>query len=238
MEKLVGILLMGGSSERFGGPENKLLAPLNGNPVFSCSLDVFASCAEFERVIVVVNKNIVEQVTNYSMTHKYKVEIIEGGQTRQESVQKALKYLIPDNNNIVVIHDAARPLVDKDVILKVANAATESNFGGATTFIPMTDTIATFEKDCISSFPDRARFVQIQTPQAFKLKFLLEAHNEAENLFATDDCSLVYQNGHGIILVKGSKKLHKITTQEDIIYLEGYLKRWKSIKLAKLSKGQ
>ena len=225
---------MGGSSERFGGPENKLLASLNGSPVFSYSLNVFASSLEFERIIVAVNKNIFEQVANYVTDNKLNVEIIEGGQTRQESVQKALKYLVPDNNNLVVIHDAARPLVDKETILKVANAAKKSNFGGATTYIPMTDTIATFEKECVSSFPDRRRFVQIQTPQAFKLKFLLEAHNDARNLLATDDCSLVYQNGHGIILIEGSKRLHKITTQEDILYLEGYLKKWKNIKLAKL----
>ena len=146
-----------------------------------------------------------------------------GGETRQESVDHALEALSLEDNDIVVIHDAARPLVDAFIINQVAKAAIES--GAATAYLEATDTIAIKnDNEEVASFASRQSVAQIQTPQAFKFSLLKEAHNKAENNKATDDCSLILSQGHTVKLVKGDKKFHKITTQEDIIYLKGLLK--------------
>ena len=224
MEKLAAILLMGGSSNRFGGPKNKLLCELNNKRVFEYSLDVFASIKEFEMLYVVANKEIKEEVKNYIDEKAYKAMVIEGGETRQDSVEAALVRMQLNSNYKVVIHDAARPLVNKDIIFKVLEGLEGENVGGATTYLPMSDTIVITDQGYIVNFPNRSKYVQVQTPQAFWAGPLYNGHHDAEDLNATDDCSLVFESGYYIKLVEGNKKLHKITTLEDIKYLEGLLK--------------
>ena len=146
-----------------------------------------------------------------------------GGETRQESVNNALNTLKLQDNDIVIIHDAARPLVDVFIINQVAKAANE--FGAATAYLPATDTIAIKnENDEIVEFKNRDTIAQIQTPQAFKYGLIKKAHQSAKDNTATDDCSMVMKLGNKVKLVKGDKRFSKITTNEDIKYLEGLLK--------------
>lgn len=223
MEKLAAILLMGGSSQRFGGSQNKLLCLLKGKPVFTYSLDVIAHYKHFDKVIVVVNKDIKEDVEAYVNRKLLNVEVIEGGLTRQESVEAALYGMHLSTDYIVVIHDAARPLIDNETIERLVEPFAEKHVAATTTCLPMEDTIAINDDGFISKFVDRKKYVRIQTPQAFRLDKLIEAHDKAQGLEATDDCSLIFENGHEIKLVEGNKKLNKITTQEDIECLEGLL---------------
>ena len=113
--------------------------------------------------------------------------------------------------------------MDTFIINQVAKAANE--IGAATAYVEATDTIAIKNKnDEITSFIFRESVAQIQTPQAFKFAFLKSAHQWAQDANATDDCSLILMEGHKVKLVKGDKRYHKITRQEDIQYLEGFLK--------------
>ena len=229
MEKLIGIILMGGSSERFGGPKNKLLCSLDGKSVFTYSLDVFSKSELFERIIVIANENIIVEVNEYISKNSIKAEIYKGGQTRQESVEIALNK-ISDAGKLVLIHDAARPLIDEEIIKKMVEAVSDPKVDAATTYIPVVDTIASFSEGFINNFLDRKSLVQIQTPQIFKIEPLKKAHSLAKNLEATDDCSLLLSNGYNVKLVEGSKKLHKVTTVDDIRYLEGFCKLWRITK--------
>ena len=225
MEKLVAILLMGGSSSRFGGPKNKLLCNLKGKPVFSYSLDVFASLKEFENIYIAINPEIREEVEAYIKEKGIKATLFNGGETREQSVWNVLMRTKP-NDEIVIVHDAARPLIDKEIIFRLIDGLkSEPNVCGATTAIPVTDTLAMVDQGYAVNFPDRSRFVHIQTPQAFFGGLLWEAHyDKDEDVVATDDCSLLLEQGRDVKVVEGSKRLHKITTIEDIIYLEGLLK--------------
>ena len=223
MEKLAGVVLMAGSSVRFGGPKNKLACLLNGKPVFTYSIETFAKQKNISELVIVVNKNNQKDVQEFVKKNNINAKLVLGGETRQESVNHALEALSLEDNDIVVIHDAARPLVDAFIINQVAKAAVES--GAATAYLEATDTIAIKnDNEEVVSFASRQSVAQIQTPQAFKFSLLKEAHNKAENNKATDDCSLILSQGHTVKLVKGDKKFHKITTQEDIKYLEGLLK--------------
>jgi len=213
---------MAGLSTRFGGPKNKQLCLLNGKPVFSYSIDTFAKQNNIEKLIIVVNQENKAEVEQYVNENNIHATLILGGLTRQESVENALKELSLMPNDIVIIHDAARPLVDLFIINQVAKAAIE--YGAATSYLEATDTIAIKnELDEVVEFPNRKVIAQIQTPQAFKYCILKEAHDFAKGSEATDDCSLVMKLGNKVKLVKGDKKFHKITTIEDIKYLEGLL---------------
>lgn len=223
MEKLVGIILMAGLSTRFGGPKNKQLCLLNGKPVFSYSIDTFASYKKFDKLLIVVNKDNEPIVQQYVKDNGIKAAIVLGGETRQESVENALKEVKSDDYVVVVIHDAARPLVDVFIINQVIKAAIEE--GASTAYVEVTDTVSIkSESDEITGFVPRKTLASIQTPQAFKLDLLLKAHENAKGKEATDDCSLVLALPHKVKLVKGDKRYHKVTTPEDIKYLEGLIK--------------
>ena len=225
MEKLVAILLMGGSSSRFGGPKNKLLCKLKGKRIFEYSLDTFASLKEFENIYIAVNPEIRKAVEDYVKEKGINATLFDGGATREESVWSVLIRTYP-SEYIAVVHDADRPLIDKEIIDRLLEGLkSEPNVCGATTAIPVTDTLAMVDQGYAVRFPDRSRFVQVQTPQAFYGGLLWEAHYlKEDDVVATDDCSLMLEQGRDIKVVEGSKKLHKVTTVEDIRYLEGLLK--------------
>ena len=222
MEKLVGIVLMAGLSTRFGGPKNKQLCLLNGKPVFSYAIDTFANYKAFDELIIVVNNDNKVEIENYVKDNLYSAKFVIGGVTRQESVENALKNLNLGKNDTVIIHDGARPLVDEKIINEVVSAA--SIYGSSTAYLEAIDTIAVKnENDEVVKFIDRTSVAQIQTPQGFRYGLLKKAHEDS-NKDATDDCSLILKLGETVKLVKGNKKFHKITTTEDIKYLEGLLK--------------
>ena len=223
MEKLAAIVLMAGLSTRFGEPKNKQLCLLNNRPVFTYAIEAFAKLNHIDELVIAVNQENREEIEKFLEKTGIKAKIVLGGATRQESVEHALNALTIGENDVVIIHDAARPLVDVLAINQVAKAANE--FGAATTYLPATDTIAIkTENDEVKGFEKRESGAQIQTPQAFKFGLLKRAHELSIDNGATDDCSLVMQSGNPVKLVKGDKKLHKITTAEDILYLEGLLK--------------
>ena len=224
MEKLVGVILMAGLSTRFGGPQNKTLCLLNGKPVFSYSIDAFAKTKRFDELLVVVSSENGKDVDDYLTKNKIEAKLVLGGKTRQESVEHALSYIEGKGFDIVVIHDAARPLVDDKIISDVIEAANEE--GASTAYLYVADTIAVKnDKEEIVEFVPRSTLASIQTPQAFKVDLLIKAHNNAKSLDSTDDCSLVLALPHKVKLVKGDKKYHKVTTPEDIKYLEGLISK-------------
>ena len=223
MEKLAAIVLMAGLSTRFGGSTAKQLCLLNDKPVFEYAIEAFAKLNNIDELVIAVNQENKEIIEKFLEKTGINAQIVLGGITRQESVEHALDALKVNDNDIVIIHDAARPLVDVFNINQVAKAAHE--FGASTTYLPAIDTIAIKnENDEVVEFVKRDSIAQIQTPQAFKYGLLKKAHESAKDNEATDDCSLVMKLGYKVKLIQGDKKLHKITTLEDIIYLEGLLK--------------
>ena len=223
MEKVVVVILMAGLSTRFEGPTNKQLALLKGKPIFSYSINAFNKSKLVDEIVLVVNKNNKEEIEKFIKTKKITAKIVLGGLTRQVSVECALKTIKCNKNDIVIIHDGARPLVSDLDIENVTKAA--KKYGASTTYIEATDTIANIAKGgFVSSFEDRSKIALIQTPQAFKYDVLIKSHKNAKNKNATDDASLVLLNKGKIKLVKGNKRLNKVTTKEDLVFLEGLSK--------------
>lgn len=218
--KIAAILLLAGNSSRFKSTTQKQLFSLNGKQVFEYPLNEFIKNKNINDIVVVCNsktKKVVEK-GNWKKT-----KIIVGGSTRQESVYKGINCLNYEANDYVIIHDGARPLIDQKIINDTIKNVKKYN--AVTTFINVEDTISKTKKNnFIDCFVNRTDLVKIQTPQAFRFDLIKKAHEKSCNKNATDDCTLVKNLKHEIKLIPGNKKLTKITTIEDIKYLESLIK--------------
>lgn len=221
--KIAAIVLAAGNSVRFNSKESKQCFLLKGKPVFSYSLTAFNNCESIDSIILVTNENCKEELSTFVLKNKMsKVSVILGGKTRQESVKNALAALKLEDNDYVIIHDAARPLISKEIIENVIKEVKVHK--AVSTFIKVEDTIAINSDNNLSEFVDRTTLAKIQTPQAFEFWLIKKAHDNAKDLEATDDCTLVMKLGHQVKLIPGKKELIKLTTKEDLKILEAFIK--------------
>ena len=158
---------------------------------------------------------------------KKKIELVAGGETRQESVQNALRSAAAEKNDIVLVHDAVRPLVTTRIIEEVTAAA--QKYGAAIAGVPAVDTVKQVERTAegamIKATIPRAGVVMAQTPQGFRYGLLLKAFEEAaaDGFAGTDEASLVERSGQPVAVVMGSPRNLKITTPADLELAEFYL---------------
>ncbi|HHU51067.1 MAG TPA: 2-C-methyl-D-erythritol 2,4-cyclodiphosphate synthase [Firmicutes bacterium] len=228
--QIIAIIPAGGFSRRMGGEKGKLLLPLRGEPVFSIMLQAL-NIPEIEAFFIPVTERDKDEISRIVFSGKFwrendlaaKVTFCTGGLTRQESVYSGLLaaeewdgWRVPVEKRIVVIHDAARPLVEPEYIYKTIKAAMD--FGAAVLGVPVKDTIKVVEDGYIQKTLPRNTLWSIQTPQAFTWSVIRAAHEGAKEtgFTGTDDASLVEQMGKPVRLVEGSYKNIKITTPEDL----------------------
>ena len=218
-----------GASKRMGDfcGINKNLLELHGVPILIRSLRTFSKVERVNFLIVVVGAHEVETVTKLlNATENLKPWVVTiGGSERQYSIANGLK-LLPDETEIVLVHDAARPLVSVRTINDVIDAA--EKFGGAIAAVPEKNTIKVIDEEGFVRYtPPRAQLVNVQTPQGFRREILLKAYERAaeEEFLGTDDSSLVEQLAQKIKVVAGGYENLKITTPEDIHVAETFLQR-------------
>lgn len=218
-----------GASKRMGSfcDINKNLLELKGVPILIRSLRTFSKVERVNFLIVVVGAHEVETVENLlNKTEGLKRWVVTvGGRERQYSIANGLK-LLPDDAEIVLVHDAARPLVSVQTINDVIDAA--EKFGGAIAAVPEKNTIKVVDDEGFVIYtPPRSQLVNVQTPQGFKREILLNAYKRAieEDFLGTDDSSLVEQLDLKIKVVAGGYENIKITTPEDIHVAETFLQR-------------
>ena len=216
-----------GASVRMGGGINKNFLELAGEPILIRTLKTFSQVKRINFLIVVVGAHEVEPVTKLLQSTKglKKWIVTVGGSERQYSIANGLK-LLPDDAEIVLVHDAARPLVSVRTINDVIDAA--EKFGGAIAAVPEKNTIKVIDEEGFVRYtPPRAQLVNVQTPQGFRREILLKAYERAaeEEFLGTDDSSLVEQLAHKIKVVAGGYENLKITTPEDIHVAETFLQR-------------
>ena len=144
---------------------------------------------------------------------------VSGGATRSESVRNGLAE-VPDDADVVVVHDAARPLATPALFSAVIEAV-KSGADAAVPVVPVTDTVKRVEGDRVVETLDRAELVSVQTPQAFRADILRKAH--ASGGEATDDASLVEAIGGTVVVVPGERNNIKITTPDDLRIAEALL---------------
>ena len=207
-----------GASRRMGGGTNKIFLELGGEPILIRTLKTFSQSPRINFLIVVVSENDVYAVENLLSTAEdlkpYK--IVVGGSERQYSIANGLKEL-PDDAEIVLVHDAARPLISLKVIEDVIDAA--EKFGGAIAAVPEKNTIKFVDAENFVTYtPPRSKLVEVQTPQGFRRELLIKAYEQAEadKFLGTDDSSLVERVGDKIKVVTSDYRNIKITTPEDL----------------------
>lgn len=227
----IGIVLAGGQGTRMGVMDRpKQLIDVYGKPIVIHTLEKFDIHPEIDAIAVVCLKERREDLK--LLIRKFEINkvkwIIDGGKTRQESALNALKALevVLKPDDIVIIHDSARPLITSRIISDNIKGALE--FGAVETAIPAADTIVkSIDGHVISEVPARRQLYLAQTPQSFKFSIIKEAHetaakNNIDN--ATDDCQLILNTGRPVHIIAGDKLNFKITTQEDLLLLKSVIK--------------
>ena len=215
------ILLCAGSSSRFGGETKKQFYLIKNKPLLSYSLSTFNDSKRIDEIVVVTAKEDIEKVKEIVKQFNKVKCVIAGGESRQESVRLGLEQI--HENGFVLVHDAARPLVDGEIISSLLDALKDAD--AATPAIKVVDTIVRAEDNELSSYEDRDHLFRVQTPQAFKIETLKKAHEQFLGKNATDDSQLIKLLGLKVAIVLGKEKLRKVTTLEDTHAIEAYIEQ-------------
>lgn len=207
MTKIITIITAGGNSIRFG--ENKLLFKIDNMTVIEKTISKFLDISD--EIIIPTG----DEVKNYLQDKvSDKVKFVPFGNIRKKSVYNALKII--KNCDIVLIHDGARPFVEKEDILNVINKTKEK--GAAILGTMAYDTIKTVQDDKIETTLDRKKIFQAYTPQAFKFEIFDEIKSEYENdIDYTDDSAILEAKNIPCYIVIGKKNNIKITFKQDLI---------------------
>lgn len=213
------ILLSGGSGTRMGAAGNKTLLPLHGQSAICYALRTLRH--HCDGVVLVSRKGDEQALLQAFSKAQLTVEkTVTGGADRQSSVRNGLDAL-PEDCDIVLVHDGARPLVDDETVQNVITSVRNHGSGVAST--PVTDTFKQIDENNVAvATPDRSCLRAVQTPQGFKKDLLLRAHQQ-NALPCTDDAALVSAMGVPVYLCEGSPRNIKLTTPEDILLAEHYL---------------
>lgn len=212
------IIVAGGSGLRFGGTLPKQYALLNGKPVLQHTLEAFRRLIPGTDIVTVVAADMRQYWVDLCQEHKYEPgPLAIGGSTRWESVKNGLGAFgqLP-SDTIVLVHDAARPLVSRDIIQGVIDAI-ERGVHGAVPAIEPADSFRVITSTGNEPL-DRSRLRAVQTPQAFRFDVLQRAFSLPYSTTFTDEATMVQQAGFAnITLVKGSPLNFKITQPVDLL---------------------
>ncbi len=209
------IIVAAGKGERAGLGINKVYMPFGDSTVLETCVGIFADSKLFEGITVVISENDEARFNALNMPDTVKNHVW-GGASRQESVFNGLK-TIPNDVDIVAVHDAARPYITAEIIDATIKGALEKGSGVIST--PVTDTIKLMADDGRVSTPDRNRLFAVQTPQTFRYDLLFEAHNKAaqDEFITTDDAALFekYYGTVNLVTARGAENNKKLTYRSD-----------------------
>lgn len=227
--KICTVMLAGGSGTRMNASVNKTLLPLCGKSVIRRSVEAFAGLTDEMTVVCHpdAKEDLIREVSAAALS--FPVRFVTGGDTRQQSVLNGLRAFNFGENDVVLVHDAARCLVSPEVIGNVIRSVRECGSG-----VPGVPASSTYklcdERGFVELTPDRSRLFEVQTPQGFFARDLLAASLRAseEGWLGTDDAMLMEHYGHAVRIVPGSKANLKLTTPEDLLTAGLFLKGGRS----------
>ncbi len=225
MGKIISIILAGGKGKRMGADVSKQFIEINEKPIIYYTLKTFEECKEIDEIVLVLPKDEIEYFKNEIQSKfNFKIsKIVEGGKERQDSVYNALKIL--EDCDIVLIHDGARAFVSKRIIKDGIKYAKE--FGAAAPGVMPKDTIKVKDSRGFSlDTPDRSTLVAVQTPQCFNYDLIKKGHDKvkSEGIVVTDDTMIIDILGKDVYLFDGDYKNIKVTTPEDLILAQAFIK--------------
>ena len=210
---------------------SKQFTDLGGTPILIHTLRKFAAVDAVTEIWIALRENEIEgfreRLAHESL--KTKIELVIGGEHRQQSVEHALNAITAAPDDIVLVHDAVRPFVTAEIIHEVIDSA--QKYGAAIAGLPAIDTVKQVERTAegaiIKATIPRAGIVLAQTPQGFRYSIIKKAFDEAaaDGFTGTDESSLAERSGHEVAVVMGSPKNIKITTPGDMELAEFYLRK-------------
>ena len=216
-----------GRGSRMKADRNKILLELEGEAILIQTLKKFAEIDRITNLIIAVSKEEIPIIKNLLESKNFSkpIQIVEGGSERQFSIYNAIKK-VPSESEIVLIHDAARPLISVEIIDRVIDSAIE--FGGSIAAVPEKNTIkiATSDQFVDKTLP-RNLLWEIQTPQAFRREIIEKAYESAisDKFLGTDDSSLVERIGYPVKIVESESSNIKITTPDDLLFAKEFIRR-------------
>ncbi len=231
-EKEVSVIIAAaGQGTRIGGPVPKQFMMIGGEPILIKTLKVFSSMPEVDHIFIVTNEGYTEHCRD--LVREYgigKVEnIVRGGSERQDSVFNALRAVeaICPRTGYVLIHDGARPFVTGQTVMEVLEKTVQN--GAAVACVPMKDSLRQIgscglctkkntDASGMSRSVDRSEYFAVQTPQGFRLEYIIDAYEKAfaEGFYGTDDAVLAERAGYPVAIAEGDYGNIKITTREDL----------------------
>ena len=222
--KCAAVIVAAGSASRMQGID-KILAPLEAEPLICRTIRVFQESPVIRQIVVVTREDLLSPIGRLCQQQGFdKVSVIvPGGATRVHSVMRGLDQVSRDNG-LVAIHDGARPFVTPEIIEQTVRRAADHH--AAAPAIPVKDTIKTAENRVVTGTPDRSTLYAIQTPQVFDFDLLRGALQNAldKDLPITDDCSAVEALGMSVFLTQGSDENIKVTTPMDLLVADAILR--------------
>ena len=226
--KVIALVPAAGMGKRMGAEINKQYLLLAGKPIVAHTLQVFEDVPFIDDVFVMVPEAEIpycrEHVIEcYDLTKVR--QIVPGGAERQHSVMNGLRAIVePGDDDVVLIHDGVRPFISPHILERAVEVAL--NHDGALVAVPVKDTVKVVKDGIVKETPPREDLWLAQTPQAFRYSIIMAAHEiaAAERYLSTDDASLVEWMGKDVHIVMGEYHNIKITTPEDLVLAEAFLK--------------
>jgi 2-C-methyl-D-erythritol 4-phosphate cytidylyltransferase len=216
------VLVAAGSGERLGADRPKAFAALGGRPLLAASLERHERSDWIDAIVVVAPPGWDEPTILLAeeLVASKVVSVVVGGATRALSVRAGLDE-VDEAALVVIVHDAARPLLDDEVLERVL-APLGEGWDGAIPGLRLADTVKRVDGGRVVETVDRADLVVVQTPQAFRAEVLRDAFS-GDLIGATDCASLVERRGGRVRVVDGDRRLLKVTTREDLDHVERLL---------------
>ena len=232
-DRLWGVVPAAGLGERMkreGDGAAKQFTSIGGVPMLAVTLRGLFRAADFEGVVLTLREDdfdTAEAILAEYVRERSSVVCVVGGAVRRESAYNGIRAVMerggtPDD--LVAIHDAARPVVRRDMVERTVAAA--RTFGAAVAAIPAVDAAILADGERVDSYLDRSRLFRIQTPQVFRLGLICDAHEHARKgdaADAVDDASLVLEIGGEVRIVPGDPDNIKVTHPGDVSVVEGIL---------------
>jgi 2-C-methyl-D-erythritol 4-phosphate cytidylyltransferase / 2-C-methyl-D-erythritol 2,4-cyclodiphosphate synthase len=217
------VVVAAGAGKRLGSETPKAFVELAGRPLLEWSLEAIDTSSVVSGIVLVVPPSILEHVQSPAGGPRV---VVAGGRTRQESVVAGIAQ-IPADADVIVVHDAARPLAEPALFRQVVEALGAAETEGIVPVVPSPDTIKRVVGGRVQETVDRGEIGLAQTPQAFVASALLEAHARAraEAMVGTDDAKLLEAFGFRVGAVEGDPENFKITTPRDLERAQDVLNR-------------
>lgn len=215
------IIPAAGSGVRFGGDVKKQFRLLHGLPLLDWTLNTFLSTDLFSSIVVCLPNNELEDLSGQPERDS-RVVFISGGTSRSESVKKGFEFLDLNEEDIILVHDAVRPLVSVDLIRRLVEEA--KKFNAVVPVLPITETVKKVEHGFVTATLDRSQLYTAQTPQAFKASILKQVYTQDASVSDrnTDEAMIVESFGYDVHILSGEKTNIKVTTPEDLELAEYY----------------